>query len=123
MILNQVNTGKACPRQVQSLIEALPDDSLMCYIKVHAFTLATVLDRLEALESFERKVLGMCRVLSPGAGKEGKKRPPIGYSQSDMPLSIRGDDRLEWAFNQGVRHAYRKTHKLLTKSENESNDN
>ena len=63
MILNQTNTGLPCPKDVKELTDAVLggplEDSLtlMRYVKVHAFTLALVLDRLEALETFEREVI------------------------------------------------------------------
>lgn len=60
MILNQIDSGKPCPRDVARLKERIPDDSLMCYIEVYAWHLAKVLDRLEALETLEASVHESC---------------------------------------------------------------
>lgn len=56
-ILNQTDTGKPCPRRVAHLHREIPEGSLMCFVKVHAFDLAMVLDRLTALEDFQAKAL------------------------------------------------------------------
>lgn len=69
MILNQVDTGLACPREVRAMKERIPEGSLMCYVKVHAFVLAKVLDRLEALEKFEEVVITASKNLAKGAHK------------------------------------------------------
>lgn len=76
MILNQNDTGLACPRDVQSLKNALPDGSFMCRVKVHAFVLARVLDRLEALESYEHKVIEAI-----GALRQGAHKPPHNHNR------------------------------------------
>lgn len=68
MILNQTDTGKACPDSVRSLMRAIPGDSKMVYVKVYAMALAKVLDRLEALEDFERRVLEVGESFRNGAG-------------------------------------------------------
>lgn len=69
MILNLISTGKPCPREVESLREAIPVGSLMCYIEVHAMDLAKVLDRLEALETYEKIVRALSADLVTGANK------------------------------------------------------
>lgn len=61
-ILNQTDTGKPCSQHVAHLHSELPEDSLMCWVRVHALDLAYVLDRLTALEDFQAKV-------TEGAGK------------------------------------------------------
>jgi len=60
VILNQIDSGKPCPKDIAEVKAAIPDDSLMCYVKVHAFSLAKVLDRLEALEVLEATTLEVC---------------------------------------------------------------
>lgn len=55
-ILNQTRTGKVCPRETRELRDVVPEGSLMCFVEVHAFTLATVLDRLMALEDYQSQM-------------------------------------------------------------------
>lgn len=63
MILNQIRSGLSCPRDVEALRKRIPDGSLMCYVEVHAWSLAMVLDRLEALEQFQTVALILARRL------------------------------------------------------------
>ena len=63
MILNQTRSGKSCPRERTHLLEVVPEGSLMCFVQVHAWDLATVLDRLECLEDFQRKALRLIGML------------------------------------------------------------
>lgn len=61
-ILNMTWTGEPCPDAVQSLKYRLlmrSGDSLFQFVEVHCLDLATVLDRLEYLERFEKDTLAM----------------------------------------------------------------
>jgi hypothetical protein len=56
MLLNQTNSGKACPRITDKLSEIIKNRqknrmSLMIDINVNAFDLAMILDRIEVLEN------------------------------------------------------------------------
>lgn len=64
MILNQTRSGKTCPQAIAALNRSVPEDSLMCYVIVHALELATALDRLECLEDFQAQALKLSRQLS-----------------------------------------------------------